>query len=96
MSSKVNTHDAKTIIAIDQHAKTSTLYALNTQTGESKTRRFLDCPSYIDFISWLDKWAQKPYYFAYESGPCGFELARQLRAAGYMCFCYSNIYNSSL
>ncbi|MDO4842665.1 MAG: IS110 family transposase [Phoenicibacter congonensis] len=85
MSIKINTNDAKTLVAIDQHARTSTLYAIDKQTGELKSKRFTNCPRYTEFIDWLDTWASKPYYFAYESGPCGFTLARNLRAANHAC-----------
>ena len=85
MTNKINTNDAKTLIAIDQHAKSSTLFALDTTTGEIKKKRFTNCPSYADFLDWLDTWAHGPYYFVYESGPCGFALARDLRAAGIAC-----------
>ena len=85
MTNKINTNGAQTLVAIDQHAKTSTLYALDTTTGEIKSKRFSNCPSYVDFIDWLNTWAQGPYYFAYESGPCGFALARDFRSAGFAC-----------
>lgn len=85
MSCNINTKNARTLVAIDLHAKTSTLCAYDTQTGEIKKRRFANCPVYTDFISWLNSWTQGPYYFAYESGPCGFTLARSLRDAGYTC-----------
>ena len=85
MSCNLNTGNAKTLVAIDQHARTSTLCALDTQSGEIKKKRFSNCPTCSDFIYWLDSWAQGPYYFAYESGPCGFDLARCLRADGHLC-----------
>ena len=85
MSCHINTTDAKTLIAIDQHARSSVLYALNKQTGEVRKKRFTDCPSPENFTTWLDSWAQEPYYFAYESGPCGFYLARYLIKLGHMC-----------
>ncbi|MBR3224432.1 MAG: transposase [Atopobiaceae bacterium] len=31
------------------------------------------------------KWATKPLRFVYESGPCGFQLAREIRAMGIFC-----------
>ena len=54
MTNKINTNGAQTLVAIDQHAKTSTLYALDTTTGEIKSKRFSNCPSYVDFIDWLN------------------------------------------
>lgn len=85
MSTKITTGNAQTIVAIDQHAKSSTLCALDKQTGETKKRYFSNCPEYSEFVLWLDTWATPPYYFAYESGPCGFSLARNLRDAGLAC-----------
>ena len=46
--------------------------------------RLSDCPSAELIIGWA-KWATEPLRFVYESGPCGFQLAREIRAMGIDC-----------
>jgi len=74
-----------TIIAIDQHARSVTMHALDLATGETRRKRLTDCPTAGDIISWAESWATEPFRFAYESGPCGFQLARDIRAQGHDC-----------
>ena len=72
-------------IAIDQHARSVTIRGLDLATGEAKGTRLCDCPSAKDIVSWAETWASKPIRFAYESGPCGFQLAREITSLGYDC-----------
>ena len=46
--------------------------------------RLADCPSAELIVDWA-KWATEPLRFACESGPCGFQLAREIRAMGVDC-----------
>lgn len=73
-----------TTIALDQHARSVTLAALDLATGETRTGRIADCPTADLIVSWAS-WATKPLRFVYESGPCGFQLARDMRAMGIDC-----------
>ena len=73
------------LIAIDQHARSSTMRGLDLATGEEKRRRLVNCPTAEDIVSWAKSWATTPIRFAYESGPCGFRLAREIRALGHDC-----------
>ena len=74
-----------TIIAIDQHARSCNLSALDLATGETRKTRLADCPTAAEIAGWADRWATPPYLFAYESGPCGFNLQRELDALGHDC-----------
>lgn len=73
-----------TTIAIDQHARSVTLAALDLSAGETRTGRIGDCPTAGQVVDWA-RWATKPLRFVYESGPCGFQLARDIRAMGIDC-----------
>ena len=73
-----------TTIALDQHARSVTLAALDLATGETRGGRLADCPSAEQIVGWA-KWATGPIRFVYESGPCGFQLAREIRAMGIDC-----------
>ncbi|WP_283170428.1 IS110 family transposase [Curtanaerobium respiraculi] len=74
-----------TLVAIDQHARSSTLSALDLTTGERRRTRLTGCPSAEQVAAWARGWATAPCRFAYESGPCGFGLLRGLRALGHGC-----------
>lgn len=76
--------DFATIVAMDQHARSVALCALDLATGEKRTGRLCGCPSAEDIAGWAS-WATAPVRFAYESGPCGFQLARDMAALGYRC-----------
>ena len=76
--------DFATIVAMDQHARSVALCALDLSTGERRTGRLCGCPSAADIARWAS-WATAPVRFAYESGPCGFQLARDMAALGYRC-----------
>ena len=71
-------------MALDQHARSVTLAALDLSTGETRSGRLADCPSAGLVVDWA-KWATEPLRFVYESGPCGFQLAREIRAMGIDC-----------
>jgi transposase len=73
------------LIAIDQHARSVTMRGLDLATGEEKGKRLADCPTASEIVSWAMSWATPPIRFAYESGPCGFQLAREIRALGHDC-----------
>ncbi|MCL2757538.1 MAG: hypothetical protein FWD43_05620, partial [Coriobacteriia bacterium] len=62
-----------------------TMRALDLNTGEERRKRIVDCPTAGDIVSWAESWAAGPFRFAYESGPCGFQLAREIRALGHDC-----------
>lgn len=76
--------DFATIVAMDQHARSVALCALDLATGERRTGRLHGCPAAEDIAKWAS-WATAPVRFAYESGPCGFQLARDMTALGYRC-----------
>lgn len=73
-----------TTIALDQHARSVTLAALDLATGETRSGRLSDCPTAGAIVEWAG-WATGPLRFVYESGPCGFQLAREIRAMGICC-----------
>ena len=70
---------------MDQHARSVTASAIDLSTGESRSARLTNCPSAEQIASWAASWATPPMRFAYESGPCGFQLARDIRALGHDC-----------
>lgn len=72
------------VIAIDQHARSVTMCALDLAAGETRTGRLASCPSAEQILGWAS-WTSEPKWFVYESGPCGFQLARELRALGQRC-----------
>ena len=74
-----------TLVAIDQHARSCSLSALDLSTGEARRTRLTNCPTAAEMVEWASKWATEPYLFAYESGPCGFSLQRELAALGHDC-----------
>ena len=76
--------DHASVIAIDQHARSVTLCALDLAAGETRTGRLTGCPSAQQVLDWAS-WAAEPRRFVYESGPCGFQLARDLLALGQRC-----------
>jgi transposase len=58
---------------------------LDLLSGETKTKRMLNCPTAKDIVTWATSWASVPIHFAYESGPCGYTLARKIKALGHDC-----------
>ncbi len=65
-----------TIFGIDSHARTTTICALSTETGETTIRTFRG-NSYALMSDWMAKF-KKPAYGVYESGCTGFVPARLL------------------
>jgi len=73
------------IIAMDQHARSITLSALDLTTGKEIHGRLNDCPGAERVIDWAMTRLTVPMRFIYESGPSGVQLARDLRELGYSC-----------
>lgn len=74
-----------TVVAIDQHARSVALAAVDLATGETRATQLADCPTAARIAGWAESWATGPVRFACESGPCGFQLCRDLRALGHAC-----------
>ena len=74
-----------TCIGIDTHSKKNVVCALDQQTGEIREKSFSSDPEQI--VEWIkqNNFAQ-PIGCVYESGPCGFNLARYLNESG-ICRC---------
>lgn len=74
------------IVAVDQHARSLVVRAASLETGVVESGR-LDGPcGAAELVAWAGaRGLPRPWLFAYESGPCGFQLARDLRAAGHAC-----------
>lgn len=73
------------VIAMDQHARSITLSAKDLMNGKEIHGRLNNCPSVDDIIEWTKTRLSEPMRFVYESGPCGVQLARDLRSCGYSC-----------
>ena len=71
------------VVAIDQHARSVTVSAICLSTGEMRGKKLTGCPGAADIVSWAEGWLAAPIWFIYESGPCGFQLARDIRALGH-------------
>ncbi len=72
-------------VAMDVHSRSVTMHAVNLETAESRTRRLAGCPSAASIVEWAESWLTKPICFAYESGPCGFQLQRDISVLGHAC-----------
>lgn len=72
-------------VAMDVHSRSVTMHAVNLETAESRTRRLSGCPNAASIVGWAESWLAKPICFAYESGPCGFQLQRDISALGHAC-----------
>jgi transposase len=72
----------RTSVGLDVHARSIVGCALDTVTGRTVQRRLV--PSAQAVLAWLGELAA-PVAVAYEAGPTGFELSRQLIAAGVRC-----------
>ena len=73
------------VIALDVHARTVTANGISLETGESKLKRFNDCPSPEEITCWIQENFPAPCRCAYESGCTGFYLARRLNELGIGC-----------
>ena len=72
----------RTSVGLDVHARSAFGCALDTVTGHMVSQRLV--PSAPAVLDWLVR-LPGPVAVAYEAGPTGFELARQLSAAGVRC-----------
>jgi transposase len=72
----------RTSVGLDVHARSIVACGLDTVTGRVAHRRLV--PTAGSVLAWLSE-LPGPVAVAYEAGPTGFDLARQLRAAGVRC-----------
>jgi transposase len=72
----------RTSVGLDVHARSIVGCGLDAVTGRTTQRRLI--PSAEVVLGWLEQ-LPGPVAVAYEAGPTGFGLARQLRAAGVRC-----------
>jgi transposase len=72
----------RTSVGLDVHARSVVGCGLDTVTGETARRRVV--PTFEGVTDWLAE-LPAPVAVAYEAGPTGFGLARQLTAAGIRC-----------
>jgi hypothetical protein len=72
----------RTSVGLDVHARSIVACGLDTVSGQSAQRRLV--PSAPAVLDWLRE-LPAPVAVAYEAGPTGFGLARQLTAAGVRC-----------
>ena len=68
-----------------RYPKSVTMSGIDFASGEERHGRLADCPSAAEIAAWAGSWATKPIRFVYESGPCGFQLARDMRGLGHSC-----------
>ena len=73
------------VFGMDVHARSTTVSGFELSTGETKTKRFGDCPGPADIAAWMSEEFSGPHYAAYESGCTGFHMCRGLREAGVGC-----------
>ena len=73
------------LFGMDVHARSTTVRGFDFATGETKVKRFGDCPAPAEIAAWMKGGFAGPHYAAYESGCTGFELCREVRAAGVEC-----------
>jgi transposase len=72
----------RTSVGLDVHARSIVACGLDAVTGQVMRRRLV--PSAEAVLDWLRE-LPTPAAVAYEAGPTGFGLARQLSAAGVPC-----------
>ena len=72
----------RTSIGLDVHARSVSAAAIDSLTGEVVQARLT--PSYEHIRSWISS-LPGPVAVAYEAGPTGFGLYRDLAAAGVRC-----------
>ena len=77
--------DYAAYVAMDVHSRSITMHAISLETGESRTRRLAGCPGAAEVVEWAKSWLPDPICFVYESGPCGFQLQRDIEATGCTC-----------
>jgi transposase len=74
--------DQRTSVGLDVHARSVVAAAIDEDTGEVTRRRLT--PAFGDIAAWLGGLAG-PVAVAYEAGPTGFGLYRELTARGIRC-----------
>lgn len=72
----------RTSVGLDVHARSIVACGLDTVTGQTLQRRLVPAPEAV--LDWLRE-LPAPVAVAYEAGPTGFGLARELAAAGVRC-----------
>jgi len=77
--------DYAAYVAMDVHSRSITMHAVSLETGEPRTRRLTGCPGAAEVVEWAKSWLPDPILFVYESGPCGFQLQRDIEALGCAC-----------
>lgn len=72
-------------VAMDVHSRSIVMRGIDLTTGETRSRRVAGEVGAGDAVGWAESWMTGPVYFAYESGPCGFQLCRDIRALDHSC-----------
>ena len=73
------------LFGMDVHARSTTVRGFDFATGETRTKRFGDCPEPALISEWMQEGFTGPHYAAYESGCTGFHMCRELRELGVDC-----------
>ena len=73
-----------TAFGMDVHSRSVTVCAVVFETGETESKKFINCPSPAEIAGWMERFPA-PHYAAYESGCTGFYMARSLRELGIDC-----------
>ena len=79
MSQYIMHSEYASYVAMDVHSRSITAHAVNLKTSEVRTKRFTNAPTADQIADWAKSWLAEPIYFAYESGPCGFQLQRDFK-----------------
>ena len=77
--------DYPSYVSMDVHSRSIVMRGLNLETGETRSRRIAGDIGASNAVEWATSWLPSPVYFAYESGPCGFQLCRDIRGLGHSC-----------
>ena len=77
--------DYPSYVSMDVHSRSIVMRGLNLETGETRSRRITGEVGAGNAVEWATSWLPGPVYFAYESGPCGFQLCRDIRELGHSC-----------
>lgn len=77
--------DYASYVALDVHSRSTTACAICLETAETRTKKFTGAVAAGEIAEWAASWLPGPTYFAYESGPCGFQLQRDLASLGLRC-----------
>lgn len=73
------------LITFDNHARTATTKGIDLETGTTKVKRFNDCLSPAEIVSWIKNNFSGSHYCAYEFGCTGFYLCREFRSVETDC-----------